>query len=209
VKRRRISNLLFEKSVASVRRAVGAFNGMDDDGRRSTVLLHLQHAAEMLVKAGLSQKQIKVFDAKSGRSMGFGKCLNLATEHLGVTESEAGTLRTIDALRDDEQHWLGELSEELLYLHVRATVQVLDAILYRVFEERLADHLPGRALPVTTKPLDDFDVLIDRQFSQVRDLLEKGKRSRLRRERWFAGFSPSKVMLPRTPASASETSTGS
>lgn len=176
MRRRRVSGLLLDKALASVRKAVGAFNAMDDDGRQTTVLLHLQHAAEMLLKAGLSEKRAKVFDSRTGRSIGFEKCLALAGEHLKLTAEEAGTLRALDALRDDEQHWLGELSEELLFLHVRAVVQVLDTVMDRAFGERLADHLPDRALPITTRPLQDFDVLVDRQYSQIQDLLAKGKR---------------------------------
>lgn len=159
-----------------MRRAIGAFNGMDDDGRASTVLLHLQHAAEMLLKAGLSEKRVKVFDSRSGRSIGFERCLSLAFEHLSVTAEQAGTLRTIDALRDDEQHWLGEISEELLFVHVRASIQVLDDLMKRVFGEGLADNLPDRALPITTAPLENFDLLVDRQYRQITDLLQRGRR---------------------------------
>ena len=176
MRRRRVSVLLLDKSLASIRRAIGAFNGMDDDGRQSTVLLHLQHAAEMLLKAGLSEKKVRVFDSRSGRSIGFERCLALASEHLSVTADQAGTLRTIDALRDDEQHWLGQIGEELLFMHVRATVEVLDDVMKRVFGEGLADNLPDRALPITTAPLDDFDVLVDRQYRQITDLQQKGRR---------------------------------
>ena len=176
MRRRRVSALLLDKSLASLRRAIGAFNGMDDDGRQAAILLHLQHAAEMLLKAGLSEKRIKVFDSRSGRSIGFERCLALASEHLSVSGDQIGTLRTVDALRDDEQHWLGQVSEELLFLHVRATVEVLEDVMTRVFREALADNLPDRALPITTTPLEDFDILVDRQYRQITDLLEKGKR---------------------------------
>jgi hypothetical protein len=135
MRRRRVSVLLLDKSLASMRRAIGAFNGMDDDGRQSAVLLHLQHAAEMLLKAALSEKKVKVFDSRSGRSIGFERCLALGSEHLSVTADQAGTLRTIDALRDDEQHWLGQISEELLFLHVRATIEVLDDVMKCAFGE--------------------------------------------------------------------------
>jgi hypothetical protein len=176
MRRRRVSVLLLDKSLASMRRAIGAFNGMDDDGRQSAVLLHLQHAAEMLLKAALSEKKVKVFDSRSGRSIGFERCLALGSEHLSVTADQAGTLRTIDALRDDEQHWLGQISEELLFLHVRATIEVLDGVMKRAFGEGLADNLPERALPITTAPLDNFDILVDRQYRQITDLLQKGRR---------------------------------
>ena len=70
------------------------------------------------------------------------------------------------------------MSEELLFLHARATVGVLDQIMQLAFHEGLADHLPPRALPITSRPLEDFDVLIDRQYRQIHDLLETGKRRR-------------------------------
>ena len=175
---RRVSTKLQRKALSSLKRAITAFNSTDDDGRQTVVLLHLQHAAEMMLKAGLTNQMVTVFDKKSGRSIGFDRCLNLAAEHLKIDASDIGVLRTVDSLRDDEQHWLAEVSEELLFLHARAAVGVLDRLMETAFGESLADHLPPRALPITTQPLDDFDVLIDRQYTQIRDLLQKGKRRR-------------------------------
>lgn len=175
---RRVSTQLQRKAISSLKRAVTAFNSTDDDGRQTAVLLQLQHAAEMMLKAALTDRKVAVFDKKSGRSIGFDRCLNLAAEHLQLDASEIGVLRTVDSLRDDEQHWLGGMSEELLFLHARATVGVLDQIMQLAFHERLADHLPPRALPITSRPLEDFDVLIDRQYRQIHDLLETGKRRR-------------------------------
>lgn len=175
---RRVSAQLRDKAVSSLRRGIAAFNSPDDDGRQTAVLLHLQHAAEMTLKAGLTERRRDVFDKRSGRSLGFDRCLALAREHLAVTDDEAGTLRTIDSLRDDEQHWLAEVSEELLFLHARATVGVIDALFEKTFSERVADHLPDRALPLTSKPLDDFDVLVNSQYDQISELLQTGKRRR-------------------------------
>ena len=175
---KRVASMLRDKGLASLRCAISAFNAMDDDGRQTAVLLHTQHAAEMFLKAGLVEKNVKVMDPKTGRSLGFEKCLNLAREKLDLTEDEVGQFRAIDALRDDEQHWLSDLGEELLFAEVRGAVGVLDSVLTRSLGEPLADHLPERGLPITTKPLDDFDVLVDRQFSQIGDLLAGGKRRR-------------------------------
>lgn len=175
---RRVSTQLQRKALSSLKRAISAFNSTDDDGRQTAVLLHLQHAAEMMLKAALTNQQVAVFDKKTGRSLGFDRCLNLAAEHLQLDVSDIGVLRTVDSLRDDEQHWLGDMSEELLFLHARAAVGVLDKAMQTAFGEGLADHLPPRALPITTRPLDDFDVLIDRQYSQISDLLQTGKRRR-------------------------------
>jgi len=51
-----------------VRRGLSAFNAYDDDGRTTAVLLHPQHACEMLLKAALVQARVKVFDKKTATS---------------------------------------------------------------------------------------------------------------------------------------------
>lgn len=173
---RRISGLLKDKAVSSLRRGTAAFNGVDDDGRQTTVLLHMQHAFEMLLKAALLEKKVKVFDRQKGRSIGFEKCVNLAQEHLGLDEAEIGVLRAIDALRDDEQHYLADVSEDILYVHARGAVTLFDDLLSGAFDERLADSLPERVLPISTNPPRDLDVLVDEQFQQIHELLKPGKR---------------------------------
>src|SRR5258708_17033732 len=121
--------ILKKKALASFRRAARSFNDLDDDGRTTSVLLHLQHAFEMLLKAGLVEKGVQVFDPGDGKSFGVGKCVNLASESLKLTASEAGLIRAIDAMRDEEQHWFAEADEALLYLHVRAPVTTFDDVL--------------------------------------------------------------------------------
>src|SRR5262245_32892219 len=106
MKLRREARTLKAKALCSLRRAVTAFNSIENDGRVTTVLLHLQHAAEMILKAILVQKRIRVFDPGKQTSIGFDKCVNLAAEHAGLTEEEAGLLRAVDRLRDAEQHWM-------------------------------------------------------------------------------------------------------
>jgi hypothetical protein len=174
----RESRLLKTKALASLRRSARAFNDLDDDGRVTTVLLHLQHALEMLLKASLREKGVRVLDKTSGRTIGFKKCASLGEEHLKLSKEQCGLLRTIDALRDDEQHYFGELSEGLLYVHIRAGFTLVDELLDKVFHERLADHLPIRVLPISTEPPADFDVLIDEQYSQIKKLLRPGIRRR-------------------------------
>ncbi|MGE5597144.1 MAG: DUF3644 domain-containing protein [Hyphomicrobiales bacterium] len=175
---RKESKLLKQKAIASLRRAAQAFNSLDDDGRITTVLLHTQHAFEMLLKAALREKQVVVFDKRTGRSIGFDKCVNLATEKLKLSSAAAGTLRALDALRDDEQHYLGCDDEGLLYVHLRAGVTLFDDILRQVFSEGLSDHLPDRVLPISTQPPADLDLLIDQEFSQIRELLKPSRRKR-------------------------------
>jgi hypothetical protein len=66
------------KALTSFITAAEAFNSPRDDGRVTKVLLHLQHAFEMLLKAALVQAGKPVFDEATGRSIGFERCIGLA-----------------------------------------------------------------------------------------------------------------------------------
>ena len=133
----REARTLKAKSIASLRRGLSAFNSYDEDGRSTAVLLHLQHACEMLLKAMLVQKRVEVFDKKSGTSIGFARCANLTQSAGHITESQAGVMRAIDSLRDAEQHWLLKLDEGLMYMHARALVTVFDETLKAFFQDAL------------------------------------------------------------------------
>jgi hypothetical protein len=177
---RATAKTLHGKALSSMRTAMTAFNSPHDDGRPTVVLLHLQHAFEMLLKAALFQRGAKVFEKKSGRSIGFEAAINQSCQLAGfkVTQDEAGTLRAIDALRDDEQHWFNDVSEGLLYLHARAAVTLFDELLFRAFKQRLADHLPNRVLPVSTEPPQDILALVDSEYANIAELLKPGRRAR-------------------------------
>jgi hypothetical protein len=178
---KRIPRILKAKAISSLRRATAAYNGVDDDGRQTAVLLHLQHACEMLLKAALRERGVVLFDrseGRVGRSIGFEKCVRLARQHVGLTPEELGTLRAVDSMRDDEQHWIATVNEGILYLHARACVTLFNEILLDIFDERLADHLPERVLPISTRPPADLDVLIGEQFEQARQRLLPGQRRR-------------------------------
>jgi hypothetical protein len=168
------------KALSSMRAAMVAFNSPADDGRPTEILLRLQHAFEMLLKAALVQGNVRVFDLDLGRSIGFEAAVKQAQQMAGLKlgNDEAGTLRTIDALRDEEQHWFAEVSEGLLYLHARAAVTLFDDILHRSFNERLADHLPLRVLPISVHPPQDFVTLVDSEYEQISALLKPGRRAR-------------------------------
>jgi hypothetical protein len=144
MKLRQQARVLKRKALTSFITAAEAFNSPRDDGRVTKVLLHLQHAFEMLLKAALVQAGKPVFDEATGRSVGFERCIGLAMsdDTIKLSETDAGTLRAIDAMRDDEQHWFNEVSEQILYLHVRAGVTLFDDILQRVFGERLNSLFP-------------------------------------------------------------------
>jgi hypothetical protein len=177
VKLRREARNLKQKALSSLRRGLLAFNAYDDDGRITTVLLHFQHCCEMLTKAALVQQRVNIFDA-SGRTFSLEKCANLAKQHCGITEGEAGLMRAVDSLRNAEQHWFLRIDEDVLYLHARGVVTAVDDILKRSFEDDLSRHLPARVLPVSTQPPSDIDFIVDREFRKIGELLAPGRRAR-------------------------------
>jgi hypothetical protein len=128
MKLRQEARVLKRKALSSLVTATEAFNSPRADGRATRVLLHLQHSFEMLLKAALVQAGLSVFDRKTGRSLGFESCVCLAMGNgtMKLSEFDAGTMRAIDAMRDDEQHWFNEVPEQLhspLALYSFRTVQ--------------------------------------------------------------------------------------
>ena len=166
------------KAICSMRAGMTAFNSFDDDGRITTVLLHLQHACEMLLKAVLIQKRVAVFDKKTGKSLGFEKCLRLCISDHGLEATEAGIMRTVDSLRDAAQHWYVFVAEDILYLNIRALITAFDAYLKRTLDDDLISHIPPRVLPVSTMPPGDFEFLVDKEYNLVAHLLTPGRRAR-------------------------------
>jgi len=171
--------VLRSKALASLKTGITAFNGLEDAGRITVVLLSFQHAFEMLLKAALEAKKARVFDRRTGKSIGLETAINLAqqTDGIKLTDDEAGTIRALDALRDAEQHWHVLIDEGMLYLYVRAAVTLFGDLLARVFGALLADHLPSRVLPISAEPPQELRLLVDREFERVSKLLRPGRRA--------------------------------
>lgn len=92
------ARILHAKAIASMRSAAVAFNSLHDEGRSTTVLLHLQHAFEMLLKAALAQAGKPVFDKGTGRSISFEQAVRQGQQLPGLKlkDEEAGVLRAVD-----------------------------------------------------------------------------------------------------------------
>ncbi|MGC5255379.1 DUF3644 domain-containing protein [Gordonia sp. DT218] len=172
--------ILRGKAIASLRTGVTAFNGLDDSGRTTTVLLSFQHAFEMLLKAVLEAKKDKgVFDKRSQKSISLDKAINRCQQIEGVklTDDEAGVIRHLDAMRDAEQHWHLVVDEGLLFHNARSAVTLFDDLLQRVFDEHLSKYIPTRVLPISAEAPMTLDLLVDREFQRIADLLRPGRRA--------------------------------
>lgn len=168
---------LKKRAINSLVLGIELFNRPHDRGRTESVLILLHHAFEMLLKAIIKDKTGRIFDKGEKYSYSFDRCLELAQNGIKVISAdERSTLSILDAYRDTTVHYYQEVSEDLLYVQAQAAVTLFDDLLHRAFGERLADHIPERVLPVSTRPPRDLKVLIDSELSQVDDLLQAGSR---------------------------------
>jgi len=168
---------LKKRAINSLVLAIELFNRPHDDGRAESVLILLHHAFEMLLKAIIKDKTGSVHAKGEKYSYGFDKCLEVAQNEIkSISADERATLSILDAHRDTAVHYYQEVSEELLYLQAQAAVTLFDDLLHRTFGQRLADCIPQRVLPVSTRPPRDLKLLIDSELKQVDELLRAGSR---------------------------------
>jgi len=153
------------------------FNRPHDVGRTEAVLMLLQHAFEMFLKAAIYETRGTISDSRASIAFGFDKCLGIARSDLHIlNEDQARAVSILDGLRDCATHNLIELTEQALYVHTQAAVTLFDEILRLVFRERLADYMPTRVLPISTSPPKDMLAFLDSEFTQIKELLSPGRR---------------------------------
>lgn len=167
---------LLARAEESLTLAIELFNRPAETARFHGVLMLLQHSFEMLLKASILQKTGTIHDREKRYTFGFDRCLT-AGQDLGLlTNDERATLSILDAQRDQAAHYYIEMSEDMLYVHAQSSVTLFDTLLKRSFSKSLADTLPGRVLPVSTRPPRDLTLLLSSELAEVDRLLAAGTR---------------------------------
>lgn len=188
---KREARLLKGKAISSLLLSIDHFNRVADLGRIEAVLILLDHAFEMLLKAGILTRGGKIREAGESNTIGFDACVRRALSSEGVrflSEEQALVLQTINGLRDAAQHHLLELSEGQLYIHAQSGITLFRDLLLELFAEDLSEILPDRVLPVSTvAPLEPI-VMFERELDEVRQLLAPGKRRRAEAEAKLRGL---------------------
>jgi hypothetical protein len=171
--------LLLEKAADSLILSTEHFNRPWDRGRVSTVLILLDHAFEMLLKAAILHRGGRIREPRAKLTIGFDHCVRKALtdgEVKFLTKEQALTMQMINNLRDAAQHHLLDISEEQLYMQTQAGLTLFRDLYAAVFGRDLKLELPERVLPISTTPPADLATLFDREVKAVRRLLEPGKR---------------------------------
>ena len=173
------AKLLLDKACDSLLLGIELFNRPSECGRVSAVLIHTDHAFEMFLKAAIVQKGGKIREKDAKETIGFDACVRRGLSDGSIkflTEEQALTLQAINGLRDATQHYLLDISESQLYVHIQAGVTMFRDLLSLVFNRDLSQELPSRVLPISTTAPVDISTLFDTEITEILKLLQPGKR---------------------------------
>lgn len=173
---------LYRKALDSLTIGIELFNRPNDTGRVHGVLIMLDHAFEMLLKASILEKGGKIFEKGSKESCGFNACVRKAFSDNSIKFLEGDevlTLQSINGLRDAAQHYTLVMSEQHLYFHAQSALTLFRDIVNRVFNTDLVTELPERVLPVSTIPPTDITAFFSNEINEVKKLLEPTKRKKI------------------------------
>ena len=179
---KREAKLLLAKACDALILSVELFNRPHDRGRTTSTLIHLDHSFEMLMKAAIVHRGGRIREKEAKNSISFKACIRQSLSNgkaKYLNEEQASTLRAINGLRDAEQHYLLDISEAQLYIHVQSGVTLFRDLLKNVFGQDIVNVLPMRVLPISTSPPLDIETLFDSEIQEVRKLLSPGGRRRV------------------------------
>lgn len=176
---KREAQILLAKALDSLVLSIELFNRPSERGRVQGVLILLDHSFEMLLKAAIIYRDGVIRQSGTDQTIGFDLCVRRALSDNDLkflTDEQALTLQTINALRDAVQHYFVDLSERALYLHSQAGLTLFRDIYSDVFKQELRTQLPDRVLPLSTTPPVDLAMLFDSEIEEIKQLLQPGKR---------------------------------
>ncbi|MDX2138852.1 MAG: hypothetical protein SF123_12230 [Chloroflexota bacterium] len=176
---KREAKLLLSKAISSLVISVDHFNASSSTGRAEAVLIFLDHAFEMLLKASIVERGGRIREKGAKNTIGFDHCIRKALTEGSIqflTEDQALNLQIINNYRDAAQHYMLDISEQLLYTASQTGLTLFRAILKKVFGKELADYFPERVLPISTTPAIDMAELFHSEVEAIRVLLRPGKR---------------------------------
>lgn len=178
---RKEAKILLDKSIDSLMLSVEHFNRPWDQGRPEAVLILLDHAFEMLLKACIVQEGGRIRRKGARQTIGFDECVRkgLTGRKRFLINEQALLLQSINSLRDAAQHHVISISEQHLYIHCQAGLTLFTDLLDKVFGSGLYDRLPERVLPLSTRPPTNLVTLFETEVEDIEQLLKPRRRRRL------------------------------
>jgi hypothetical protein len=176
---KREARMLLTRSLDSLVLAVERFNCPWDRGRQEVMLLLLDRAFELLMKAAIVHRGGKIRESGKKETIGHDKCVRVClTDEKArcLSTEQALTIQIVNSLRDAAQHYMLDVSEHQLYLYAQAGVTLYSDVMSSVFGWKIRDHIPDRVLPVCTAVPKDIQTLVRAEFNEIRELVAPGTR---------------------------------
>src|SRR5688500_12796686 len=112
---RKEARMLLSRSIDSLVLAVERFNCPWDRGRKEVMLLLLDRAFELLLKAAILHKGGRIREPGGKETIGHDKCVRVCLSEKRtqcLTPEQALTIQIVNSLRDAAQHYMLEVSEQ-------------------------------------------------------------------------------------------------
>jgi hypothetical protein len=177
---KREAQMLLKKAGDSLLLGIEKFNCPFERGRVTLLLIALDHAFEMLLKASILQRGGRIRKRGAAETLGFDACVRVGLSDGKVkfaTEEKAFTLQTPNRLRDAAQHHLITTQKAQLYIHAQSAVTLFRDLLKTVFRKELSDYLPRRVLPISTQTPVDLSALFDSETVGDQKVIESSQES--------------------------------
>lgn len=175
--------MLLQRSLDSLVLAVERFNSPWDRGRQEIMLLLLDRAFELLLKAAILHRGGRIREPGKKETISHDKCVRVCLSDATakcIANEQALTIQMVNSLRDAAQHYMLEVSEQQLYLYAQAGLTLYSDLLTSIFGWSLRDHVPARVLPVCTAPPKDLQSMIQAEFDDIRRLVAPKARKMLK-----------------------------
>lgn len=174
---KRKTSLLRQSAIDSLSLTIELFNRPSPTGRDHAVPLLLGRSFEILMKAVIYEREGSIQDPDEPGTISLLRCINLFDSKFGlVSPAERVILLAVKQHRDAAAHDHVAMSEQFLWLHLRSSVSLFRKVMSEELDLDLEDAMPSRVLPISARPPDDFEQLVDEEVAAVRALLAPRKR---------------------------------
>ena len=180
---KRETKQLLERAIDSALVAVDHYNRVWDRGRTEAVLIFLDRAFELLMKAIIIERGQKIAH-KRDRSLSISssealrKCVSGAGLQC-ISEEQAISIQNLKLLRDAAQHYIISISEGQLYVFAQSGISIFLVMLKNEFSLKQGETFPARLNLVSAAVPSDFSAMLDLEFGLIKAMLAPGSRKRL------------------------------
>jgi hypothetical protein len=167
-----------DSAIDSLLAASRIFDDPFFPSRQETILMLLNHAFEMLLKAAVLKKTGRLRAKGEKHNYSFAKCLGICFLKLELfNETSLAGLKIINSLRDAAVHDTLQLNEGILaHFYVMAVI-IFHDILKRVSAaKQIERRIPLKKILIESRPAEEFNFYVRKDFAAAKKMLKLSKK---------------------------------